>query len=262
MDFEYVISILLVCASLSVGMLFGALRSKLLVSKTDNKLHYAIYGVSIIVVLIVLFSYVLNFSEFMSPFHWYANTISLLALLSSIALALFTKKYLVHKSIYKVEELDPIINDFTSMADRSDIKLFGGDLNFFGNTPSQMDTNSQYNHLKSTRFNSVYILCEVPDDSITQIRYGKLFNEIPNLKMRYYYPQEADLRVRGRIIKVDGSSKLLMYTKHSHGKYRALETDTANSGGALYNNIWDLAWSLAKTPSDEQIKEYVGRFKG
>jgi hypothetical protein len=55
---------------------------------------------------------------------------------------------------------------------------------------------------------------------------------------------EAESRVRGRIIKVDGVNKLLVFIKIRPGIYQAVETDTGNTSGALYNNIWDLAWSL------------------
>jgi hypothetical protein len=88
------------------------------------------------------------------------------------------------------------------------------------------------------------------------LRYGKIITEIHNVELRYYQPEKADLRVRGRIIEVNGVNKLLMYTKNKPGSYQAIETDTANSSGALYGNIWDLIWSLAIIPMPEQIKSY------
>lgn len=263
MDFTHIISILLAAASIGAGAFFGALRSKLLASKTENKLHIAFYIFSILTFVTVVLVLIICWNDFVNPkANWYAFIVSFLALLFSAALFLFTKKYLIVKSIYEVKELDPIINGFTSMADKNEIKLFGGDLNFFGNAPNEMDINKQYTHLKSLNFNKVSILCEEPNDATKKIRYGKIYNEIKNVELRFYHPEKADLRVRGRIIKVNGSSKLLMYTKYLPGKYQALETDTANSGGALYDNIWELGWSMAVQPNKHQIEEYVNKYKG
>ncbi len=111
---------------------------------------------------------------------------------------------------------------------------------FFGNSTSDIDGNIQYNYLKALRFNRVLILCEEPNSPETRIRYGKILAEIPHTSLGFYNPELADLRVRGRLIRVNGSTKLLMYTKDKPGYYKAIETDTGNSNGALYNNIWEL----------------------
>ena len=84
---------------------------------------------------------------------------------------------------------------------------------------------------------------------------------MPTAELRFYNPEEADLRVRGRIIKVNGVDKLLVYNKIKSGKYQAIENDTSNSNGALYNGIWELVWSLAKQPTPEQIGMYKGLFR-
>ncbi len=55
---------------------------------------------------------------------------------------------------------------------------------------------------------------------------------------------------------ISGVEKLLIYSKIKSGKYLAIETDTANSNGALYNNIWKLIWSLATRLSSQQKTEY------
>ena len=48
------------------------------------------------------------------------------------------------------------------------------------------------------------------------------------------------------MIRLDGSTKLLMYHKESNLKFiELLNTDTSDSDGALYNNIWELVWELA-----------------
>ena len=112
-----------------------------------------------------------------------------LLFISGVCLFIFTKKFLDRRFIYRTNELDPIINDFTLNSDHNEIKLFGGDLNFFGNGPSEMDKNSLYNHLRSLAFKKVSILCEIPSDTPTKIRYGKILQEMHGIELRFYNPE-------------------------------------------------------------------------
>ncbi|MBZ0203273.1 MAG: hypothetical protein K8I03_09695 [Ignavibacteria bacterium] len=157
------------------------------------------------------------------------------------------------KYIFNIKEIDPVINSFTENSDKQEIKLFGGDLNFFGNGPGEMDLNKQYICLKSLGFNKVLILCSEPQNTTDNIRYGKILNDFKNVEIRYYDPKKADLFIRGRLKTIQGVTKLLIYTKVKKGLYRIIETDTANSNGALYNNIWELAWGLARKLSTTEI---------
>jgi hypothetical protein len=172
-----------------------------------------------------------------------------------------TKKYLVVKDFYKTSELDPIVNNFTALANKDEIKLFGGDLNFLGNNPQDMDKHPQYIHLKSMDFRRVLILCALPDNSIQKIRYGKILYDFKGAKLKFYRPDEADLKLRGRIIIVGKVSKLLMYSKVKSQVYQAIQTDVGDSSGALYNGIWELVWSLARPASKEEVNEYINLFK-
>jgi hypothetical protein len=262
MEIREVTTILYSGASITAGAFLGALRSKLFASKTENKFHYVFYVVGgLTVVSSVVFPFLYP-NYFFTPFNIVSFVGLLLALIFGIALLYFTYNYLITKSIYKIAELAPIINEFSKQADKDEIRLFGGDLNFFGNTPQEMELNIQYSFLKSQAYSKVSILCEVPNDSIKKIRYGKIYNDIPNAELKFYKPQEADLKVRGRIIKVQGSTKLLMYTKHSPGRYQTLETDTSNSNGALYENIWGLTWSMAYKPEELEVAEFKGLYYG
>ena len=78
-----------------------------------------------------------------------------------------------------------------------------------------------------------------------------------NVELRFYNPNEADLRIRGRLKTFQGVEKLLIYSKIEPKKYHAIETDTANSNGALYNNIWKLAWSLASRLNSKEKSELI-----
>lgn len=255
---ENLIKVILTCASISLGAILGVLRSKIFAAKDNNKLHYIFYVFCTIVVLGSILVGIIYWNKLES----FDVGVLIAGILISSLLWMATNKYLFFKNIFKTTELDPIVNKFTSNADKNEIKLFGGDLNFLGNSPSEIDNNKQYTHLRSLAFKKVSILCETPHTQIQKIRYGKISYELPYAELRFYEPESADLKVRGRIFQVQGVTKLLMYTKIRSGIYQSLETDTANSNGALYNNIWELAWSLAQRPSANDIESYKSLFTG
>lgn len=234
--------------SASIGASLGILRSKLFATKVNSVLYYFFYILAIILFLFAVYTTIIFWKE--------AKIIVIVAFISSVCLAAATKYIIVIKDTYTTSELDPIVNKWTSNGDRNEIKLFGGDLSFFGGDPTKMSSNSQYSQLCDRNFNHVLILCEAPNDNIKRIRYGKILIDIPGAELRFYNPEKADLRVRGRIIKVQGADKLLVYTKVKSGIYQAIETDTGNTNGALYSGIWDLIWDLAKVPSPEQIDNF------
>jgi hypothetical protein len=254
------ITIFIGIISISIGIFFGVLGNK--IASINNKsfwkwIFYLAGLLSIVIPCIVAFVYHTIIE---------ASTSLIILLISSVVsgvlLIIGTKKILDKKQIFNSKELDPIVNDFTSKADKNEIKLFGGDLNFFGNSPQEIDINSQYTHLRSLQFNRVLILCETPNNQIQRIRYGKILSELQGAELRFYEPQQADLRVRGRIIRMDGSTKLLMYNKERSKVYKAIETDTSDSNGALYNNIWDLVWQLATQPSAQEMAGFISLFQG
>jgi len=243
--------------TIAFGTFLGAIGNKLVAINAQTKWKWAFYILSMISILAgILFS----FLYFESTFKYYL-TVTLL-LTSGILLLIFTRKALDKKFVYRTIELDPIINSFTSLSDKSEIKLFGGDLDFFGNAPVDMDQNRQYGYLKSLKFRKISIICEEPRNPLTKIRYGKILHEMNCVELKFYNPDEADLMIRGRMKTLNGVEKLMIYSKIESGKYQTIETDTANSNGALYNNIWKLVWSLANKISDQQKQEYTKLFSG
>jgi len=267
MSLANITTILLAGTSLSVGAILGALRSKIFAIKGQSKLHYFFYGFSGFVLLISIYCVITYWNHFFNPptvekTNWFSISVLIAAIISSVALYFFTKKHLVFKDIYTTKELDPIVNKFTSNADKSEIKLFGGDLSFLGNSPGEIDINDQYTHLRSMAFTKVSILCETPGTQIQRMRYGKILYDMQEIELRFYNPDKADLRVRGRLTKLNGSDRLLMYNKIRSGVYEAIHTDTSSSKGALYNNIWELVWDLARRPNKEEIDSYIGLYMG
>jgi hypothetical protein len=264
MILENLTRIFLAASSILIGAILGILRSKIFASKSSNTLYYIFYwfaGIIFVCSIASLFLFSDGLFYGVKP-DYFAIAIIILALLSSLALFFFSRRFLVFKNIYKAAKLDPIVNKFTSNADTDEIKLFGGDLNFFGNDPAQMDVNSQYTHLRARGFKKVYILCVPPTTSLMKIRYGKIFHELQGVEIGFYDPEKADLKVRGRIIKIHGVNKLLMYNRVRSGVYEAIETDLANSNGVLNHNIWELVWSLAKHPTPDEIKSWINLYQG
>jgi hypothetical protein len=242
----------LVVATITTGAFLGVLGNRLVAYNSQSKWRFGFYVLGIITFLLIPI-YLFSVDNLVIGDY---IMISFLGI-PSLCLIIFTIKYLDRKSIFTTKELDPKINDFTSSSDQAEIKLFGGDLNFFGNTPSEMDQNDQYNHLKSLRFKKISILCEEPRSASTKIRYGKILHEMDCTILKFYNPEEADLLIRGRMKTIQGVEKLLVYTKIKTGIYQAIETDTANSNGALYNNIWKLIWSLAIEINNLQREDYI-----
>lgn len=254
------ITVFIAITSISIGVFFGILGNRLVSINNKSGWKWAFYTLGILSVAVSFIIGYLNWSSITS------NELVLMgfifSILSGILVLVSTKKILDKKQIFNSNELDPIVNDFTSKADKNEIKLFGGDLNFFGNSPQEIDVNKQYTHLRSLQFHRILILCETPNNQIQRIRYGKILSELYGSELRFYNPREADLRVRGRIIRMDGSTKLLMYNKERSKVYRAIESDTSNTNGALYNNIWDLVWQLATRPTSEDVAVFINLFQG
>jgi hypothetical protein len=110
-------------------------------------------------------------------------------------------------------------------------------------------------------FRRLLILCAIPHNNIQKIRYGKILYDFKGAELKFYQPNEADLKLRGRIIIVGKISKLLMYSKVKSQVYQAIQTDVGDSSGALYNGIWELVWSLARPASKDEVDEYIKLFR-
>ncbi len=260
MTYDNLLKLLLAGASLCLGAYLAAIRSRISSLKIRNSLHYSFYVVSFLIFTSSLVTIFLQWNKLIEP-DWFGIIVLVAALTSSILLFLFTKRSIVGKHQYKTKELDPIVNAFTENADKKNIKLLAGDINFFGNYPKDMEENSQYKCLKKESFREIQILCIEPTTNEGKTRYGKIISDLPGVELKYYNPPQADLLIRGRLKTLNNVTHLLIYKKIESGIYEALELDTANSSGALYNYIWNLIWELAKSPSQEQLREYINLYR-
>ena len=135
MDSKDLNLILSIGISASLGATFGILRSKIFATKIKTTLYFLFYILASLLFGFAIYATVINGAD--------SIVIIVISFVSSVALAATTKYFLVLKDIYTTEELNPIVNNWTSNADRNEIKLFGGDLNFFGEGPKEMNTNLQ-----------------------------------------------------------------------------------------------------------------------
>ena len=91
---------------------------------------YTVSGIILAATLGMLYMY---WKEITGPtansFAWLVASI---AVVSSIGLIVITKKLLVGKHEHRSDELDPVVNKFTINADKQNIKLLAGDLDFWG----------------------------------------------------------------------------------------------------------------------------------
>lgn len=237
-------------AFVSLGTVLGAMLNKVFAVKDKNNLYWIFYGFSMLCFLYLGITWFATSGAALNG-AWY------LTLVCNVALILITRFILTTKNIYKTAELDTVINAFTGKADKNFINLLCGDINFFGAGPDEMDKNIQYTYLKSSGFREINILCYPPVNNSDRMRYGKLLRDMPAVRLRYYQPSEANVSLRGRITRFQGGDKLMMYFKISSNTYQAIETDTANSNGALYRNIWELIWNLGQVPPIADLDRFI-----
>lgn len=97
--------------------------------------------------------------------------------------------------------LDILIRKFTKNADtNSPIKIFGGDLNFFGKVADRKNSvykNKQYNQIKKMGFRNIQILCRKPkyeykEDEGEKLLIGLLLTELQEkVSIRFYNDTEC-----------------------------------------------------------------------
>lgn len=252
---DNLLKILLAAGSLTAGAFLTALRAKLANTKKKNWLHISFYILSSIVLIATIISAIIIWYEIKKP-NWFAISVLTVAISSSILLIWVTRKFLAGKYQYTVTELNPVVNTFSQNADKGNIKLLAGNLDFFGRSGLDIDRHPQYICLKEEEFRQIEILCTAPITKEDKIRYGKIITDFPTAQLRYYKPSNADLKVRGRIKTLNNVTRLLIYSKITAGRYEALELNTAEADGALYSHLWNLIWDLADVPTQEQIEEY------
>ncbi len=249
MDYSSEFPVFLAFAALTWGAFFGALGNKLVAINYSSRWRNAYYALGGVSMLVGVAGFLVI--EELKLLDW---GVLIMLVISGLVILYFTWKVLHTKDVFQTAELASKINGFTELADRGKICLLGGDLDFFGETESDMDDNDQYKFLKNKNFTSVSILCEEPIHPNTKTRYGKILRDIRGTELGFYNPKNADLNIRGRITTRQGVPKMLIYSKLETNQYKAIETDTANSNGALYSNIWGLAWSLATKMTPEEVQ--------
>ncbi|MDD3740589.1 MAG: hypothetical protein PHH30_05045 [Bacteroidales bacterium] len=239
------------------GLLCGIICNYLFTNKPNVWLKRILFGVGITTLSFAVFCLFRIHDN--SDFN---KTLMVLSFILGFILIVISFVIPTIKRYYSPRSLNKIINKATEVADRKEIKLLAGDLSFFGLNPLEIEKNSQYICLKKKSFQKILILCETPKHNTTKICYGKILNDFnEQVELKFYEPDIADLQIRGRLYINSRVKKLLIFTKKDKAKYKAIVTDTASESGALYDNIWNLIWSLAKSPTEEQKEEYITLFE-
>lgn len=140
---ENLLKILLAGGSLTAGAFLTALRAKLTNTKQKNWLHVSFYIVSVIVIAGAVITFFLFWKDIAKP-NWFAIIVIFIAITSSLALVWVTFKFLAGKHQYTSKELDPVVNAFSKNADKGNIKLLAGNLDFFGKSEIEIDRHPQY----------------------------------------------------------------------------------------------------------------------
>ncbi|TDH18249.1 hypothetical protein EXU57_24025 [Segetibacter sp. 3557_3] len=252
---DNLLKILLAGGSLTAGAFLTALRAKLANTKKKNWLHISFYILATVIIIASIITGFVFRSEIAKP-NWYAIAVLTIAIISSVLLLWVTRKFLAGKHQYTIEELNPVVNAFSKNADKGNIKLLAGNLDFFGKSLSEIDCHPQYICLKGEDFRQIQILCTEPVTNEDRMRYGKIITDFETVQLRYYRPSSADLKVRGRIKTLNNVARLLIYNKVTPGRYEALELNTAETDGALYSHLWGLIWEIAKEPTPTELAEY------
>lgn len=251
---EFFLNIILFVGGGFVGLLNNILTTKGGFSKKWQSLIYIIATIAIILGIIGIFLGYLTYS------------------IAAIIIGLidfFGSYFLLNKidSTCKTKDLVPKVIKFTETAHKDEIRLWAGDLDFFGNDITEMENNSQYIQLKNKNFDKICILCKRPkiNDTKTIRRYGKMltdFNDV--VEFKFYNDSSPDLHIRGRI-----KRKLcpdvfvsLIYEKIDTNKYKTIEEDVTKSDSSeVYLKIWDLSWRKAKVITINEINEYKASTK-
>lgn len=256
MNLDESLKILLPAGTLAAGAALTALRSKLATTKQKNALHWTFYVVSGLIFLGTVAALLFFFKQIFEP-NWFAILVCAISIASSVGLFWSTKRFLLGKNQFKTSELDPVVNNFTRNADKENIKLLAGNLDFLGTSRQQIDSHQQYRCLLEEGFRQIEILCVAPLNNADKMRYGKILVDFQGVELRYYDPEKADLKVRGRIKTINNVTRLLIYNRVSHRIYQALELDTADKNGAHFTRLWNLVWEIAVKPTPEQLHEYM-----
>lgn len=237
------------------GICLGVIGNKFVASRYTSGLKWIFYSFGALSIIVAVYYFIQFFQG--SDIDY---VILCIFLISGVTTICITRK-INKRNIYKIKELNKEINKFTGDSDTGEIKLFGGDLDFFGNTPD-MDTNIQYQFLGKAKFKKILVLCEEPMNVQTKKRYGKILSDFNDVELRFYQPGKADLKIRGRMSYIHSVLKVLIYRKVCSGSYELIESDMADPKGVLYGDIWNLVWSLARTLGNEQREEYINLSRG
>lgn len=249
-------SIFLSIATFAIGVFLGFLNNILVSKKKISKnWHWGIYVLYIGLIVFGIIACIIGSSA------WG------IALIIMGAIALWISYYMLNKlndNLLEATKLVPQVIEFTEKAKLDEIRLLGGDLNFFGENPSDMDTNEQYIQLRNKNFDKISILCKKPQNKKNRVRYGKILSDFGDVvEFRYYTADAPDPQIRGRIKKKLSPDIWvgLLYERVNENQYRTFEEDISEDKGSLVHlKFWELLWRHSHKISKQDKEEILSAY--
>lgn len=164
-------------------------------------------------------------------------------------------------------KLSEKLKEFTKDAKKEEISLWGGDLDFLGNSEEEINQSDQYTQLKG--FSNINILCNRPDpkNETDKVRFGKILNDFQQkVVFKFYHDEKSpDIHVRGRIKKKNYTPynrAALVHEKLKDGWYKTIEEDiSAKACSEVYLRVWKMVWHHADPISDDEKSEYIEAYQ-
>lgn len=251
----HLISYITFVAGIFSGLLNNILTSK---GKIAQKWQYILYVLGLILLFWGIYALYID-NEKYKILGCVAIIISLIHIIGSYYLLnLFDE-------IIKTSKLVPRVIEFTENAKSDEIRLWGGDLNFFGNSVLEMEKNEQYNQLKNKRFEKILILCKRPRNNESKKCYGKILNEFTEVVEFKFYNEinSPDLHIRGRIKRKYSPDIFvaLVYERVNSNSYKTIEEDITKEGcNMIYVKIWEMSWKHADNLTDTEKHDLLNIF--
>lgn len=237
---------------------FTGLLNNVLTSKA-KKWEYVLYILGASLLLVAGYSLLIDIK--MNKY------LSISAIIISIFYILFTYILLNYSSgSVRTKKLIPQVIEFTENARKDEIRLWGGDLSFFGNKVSDMDKNNQYIQLKSKSFDKILILCKKPNNIEIKKCYGKILLDFESsVEFKFYNDKSQDLHIRGRI-KMKFTPDIfvaLVYEKIDNDNYIIIEEDLSkySNGSQIYIKLWEMSWANAEKLSTVEKNDFKDSLK-
>lgn len=255
MDSSTFITSLTFVAGVFFGLLNNVLTSK---GNFSQKWQYVLYVLGSVLFVLGLFALSKDYETY--------KAVGWACIITSVVYTLGVYYLLnIFVGLIHASKLVPRVINFTENAKSDEIRLWGGDLNFFGASVIEMEANEQYKQLKNKKFDKILILCKKPKNNELKKCYGKIINDFKDAVEFKFYNEETspDLNIRGRIKRKYSPDIFVafIYERIDSNRYKAIEEDmTKQDCNMIYVKIWEMSWKHADYLSEIDKKNFLKLF--